>query len=255
MSDRGMIMETDNRFLPPQDPKWNLWDAFIVLVSLLLLIPVAKFAKPVIIGAIELLRVTGNNPETLSLFIGALAQGSTMILAVSLLVWLRGGNGRELGFNWETLVRNVLTGFAGGVLLGLIVWVLSVVMVFVFGPPPPQDIEQFLAGLVSGKDLLLPFIAVSVLAPLSEEIYFRGMVYPVVRRRFGPIVGMVLSGLFFGAMHLDLYRLVPIAAMGFALAYFYERTGSIVTSIIAHSTWNTFMLVMLYAAGNISNTR
>lgn len=239
-------MESKNVVLPPPCPKWSWWDLVLVLVMLLALIPVTGFLKNYIMQAIAALEVTGNSPQTLALFMGAFIQAAVMILAVSLLTWRKRGTRKDLGLISDDLIYNLFMGVAGGAVLAVVIWIMGLIVFWIFGPPPPQDIEKLLTGVKSGGDLLLPFISVAVLAPLSEEIYFRGMVFPVVRARFGPAAGMLLSGLFFGALHMDIYRVLPISAMGFVLAYFYERTGSLVTPIIAHSAWNSIMLLILY---------
>jgi membrane protease YdiL (CAAX protease family) len=125
---------------------------------------------------------------------------------------------------------------------------LGVLISILVGPAPPQEVEKMLTGIKQGKDILLPLISVSILAPVSEELYFRGMVYPVIRSRFGIRAALIFSGLFFSMLHFDLFRLVPIWVGGIGLAYFYEKTGSLITSITAHSTWNTTMLLMMYLA-------
>jgi len=243
-------MTYEENVKPPQRPKWSLTDVIIVLIILLALIPLARIFKGYLAKVITVLMVTGNSPETLALFLGSFLQSLTMALAIVIIARIRGASGRDLGLVWDSPVYNIVLGLLGGVALGVSVWFIGALISTFFGPPPPQDIEKLLTGLKSGKDLFLPFISVSVFAPLSEELYFRGMVYPVIRARLGPLAGMVLSGLFFGALHLDVYRLVPIGFMGFALAYFYERTGSLVTCIVAHSAWNTLMIILLFLVVN-----
>lgn len=56
------------------------------------------------------------------------------------------------------------------------------------------------------------------------------------------------SGAIFALLHLDLWRFLPLALGGIGLAYLYDRTGNILASIIAHATWNTIMILLLYFA-------
>lgn len=239
--------------MPPRQPVWSWWDAIIVLGMLLALIPAAGLFKPYIARAVSALRVLDASPQALALFVSSVIQSSVMITAVGFLAWRKGAGLRDLGLAGNNFRSNLLSGLGGGFILAVLVWIAGIVVSVIIGPPPPQEIEKLLTGMKTGKDLLLPFISVSILAPLSEEFYFRGMVYPVIRARFGPVPGMILSGLFFGALHLDLYRMLPIGVMGYALAYFYERTGSLVTPIVAHSAWNTLMLLVLFGAGKYVN--
>ncbi|WP_418791740.1 lysostaphin resistance A-like protein [Phosphitispora sp. TUW77] len=243
-------MESKKVVLPPLYPKWKWWDLVLVLVMLLALIPASGLLKNYILQMISALKITGNSPQTLALFLGTFVQAGIMIFSVALLTWRRHGSREDLGLISDNLMQNIFLGLGGGIVLAVVVWIMGLIVFRIFGPPPPQDIEKLLTGLKSGRDLLLPFISVSVLAPLSEEIYFRGMVFPVIRARYGQAAGMLLSGLIFGALHMDIYRVLPITAMGFMLAYFYETTGSLITPIVAHCAWNSIMLFIFYIAGN-----
>jgi len=242
-------MEKANFSVPPGHPKWSQWDVVVVLGILLGIMLLSRFFRNAIRQVIRSLVVTGNNPATLALFLGTVIQAAVIIAAVFWLARRRGAAGRDLGLVWNNSRKNILTGLFGGLLSGIIIWFITILISAFLGPPPPQEVELLLSGFRSGRDLLLPFLAISVLAPVSEELYFRGMVYPTVRARFGPAIGMVLSALFFGLLHFDLYRLIPITVLGVILAYFYERTHSLLASIVAHSTWNTFMLLIVLAAG------
>jgi len=172
-------------------------------------------------------------------------------LTVVLLIRRKGCSIRDLGLIRTNVRSNIVTGLAGGLILGVTVTGLGVLISSIVGPPPPQEVEKLLTGMSQGKDMLLPFISVAIMAPVSEELYFRGMVYPLIRSSFGVRAALIVSGLFFGALHFDLFRLIPIWVGGIVLAYFYEKTGSLITCIIAHSTWNTMMLLMMYLVARV----
>lgn len=238
----------DNEVKSDGPVKWSWWDVILVLVALFGLMLGARFLRDPLREFIALFELSGDALRTVSLFAGTFLQALIMVGAVVLLTGRKGATGKDLGLTAFNARENIKTGLSGGLVLAFFIWIVGITISLLLGPPPPQEIEVLLTGL-KGKHLLLPFLTVSVLAPLSEELYFRGMVYPVIKARFGAMTGMVLSGLFFGALHLDLYRIIPIGVGGMVLAYFYEKTGSLVTPIIAHSVWNTIMLIMLYLAG------
>jgi membrane protease YdiL (CAAX protease family) len=92
-----------------------------------------------------------------------------------------------------------------------------------------------------------------VVAPIHEELFFRGILFRSVRDRRGFAVGAVASGVGFGLVHYvpaplaDSLALMTIMVFtGFALAYLYERRGNIVASMIAHATFNTIGLVAIF---------
>lgn len=77
-----------------------------------------------------------------------------------------------------------------------------------------------------------------ILAPICEELLFRGLVFNALKRRFGVVTGVLVSGLVFCLAHGSILALPAIWLMGVILAIVYHRTGSLWVSIIAHSTNN-----------------
>ena len=60
-------------------------------------------------------------------------------------------------------------------------------------------------------------VVVSVFAPLSEEILFRGYIYHSLREKYSVIYSIIAASLLFGCMHYDLFRLLPLTLGGIAL--------------------------------------
>jgi membrane protease YdiL (CAAX protease family) len=87
-----------------------------------------------------------------------------------------------------------------------------------------------------------PFIVVVVgavlMAPVIEEVFFRGFIFGGLWQRWGWMRAGVVSSLLFGLAHLSLYLVPPFAAIGFLFAWSYRRTGSLVPGIIAHGITN-----------------
>lgn len=86
--------------------------------------------------------------------------------------------------------------------------------------------------------LVLLGVAVLVMAPLAEELYFRALWYRGLRRFLGVGPALALSGLLFGAFHLNLGVLIPFSLVGVLLAWANEESGSLWTSIGAHAGFN-----------------
>lgn len=226
-------------------PQWSWWDLFLVLVTLLTAMGFIAMFKNVIRELVTVL-VDESQRQAVLLFISSFIQAAVMMGSTIAFARRRGAKASDLGLIKGKLGKNLMAGVMGGLALTAVIWILGALWTSVLGPPPPQDIEQVLNNLVKSDNFFLPFLSVAVLAPLSEELYFRGMIYPVARKRFGPFWGMVISGLFFGSMHLDIYRLIPISAGGMVLAYYYEKTGSLISPMLAHSIWNSIMMLSLY---------
>ena len=94
--------------------------------------------------------------------------------------------------------------------------------------------------------ILLAFTAV-VLAPLFEETIFRGALLPVLGRRFGPLPGVLLSGLLFGMAHISIGELAPLTVLGAGLGLLRVSSGRLLPCVLMHGTWNavTFLNLLL----------
>lgn len=91
------------------------------------------------------------------------------------------------------------------------------------------------------------YLTLGVFAPFCEETLFRGFLYSSLRRRLSILPAMILSAVLFAALHLDLGGFVPLFCLGCVFAFVFERTKSVIPSMIAHGLWNsgTFSLMLL----------
>jgi len=89
-----------------------------------------------------------------------------------------------------------------------------------------------------------------IMAPVSEETYFRGVVYLAFRCKWGLYKGVVASAVFFAHLHSPYFVWNPLALplallLGLTLTVVYEQTGSLPSAIVAHSLYNLAQLVPL----------
>jgi membrane protease YdiL (CAAX protease family) len=88
-------------------------------------------------------------------------------------------------------------------------------------------------------------IFVCVIAPLAEELFFRGFFFPTLKRWSGPIVAALITGLLFGLAHAGSASpeyLVPLGFLGFVLCMVRWRTASVYPCIALHSINNSIAL-------------
>lgn len=81
-------------------------------------------------------------------------------------------------------------------------------------------------------------ILYGMISPLAEEVVFRGVIYNRLRRFYGPAVGIVVSGVLFGAFHGNPVQGVYGACLGMLMAYLYERSGSFRIPVLFHAVAN-----------------
>jgi len=102
--------------------------------------------------------------------------------------------------------------------------------------PEQQDIIAEFPRTTAG--IVLFVILAVVMAPLFEEIFFRGFLFRGFSSSWGWVAGACVSAAVFGIAHLQLDVFVPLFALGLALAWVYKRTGSLWTSIAFHALFN-----------------
>ena len=121
------------------------------------------------------------------------------------------------------------------------VFVVGVINQVIIDPPQQEIVDIFPHSAIG---VVCFFLTVCVAAPFFEEVFFRGFVYKGLANSWGPVLGAIVSAALFSAMHLQLTIFVPLFALGLALAWMYQRTGSLWANIAFHATWNgVFFLV------------
>jgi hypothetical protein len=101
--------------------------------------------------------------------------------------------------------------------------------------------------LTSADPLALLCFAVTatVLAPLFEEVLFRGTLLPVVAQRWGGPVGVLVSAAVFALAHLSLSEGIPLFVLGIGLGWLRWRSGRLAPSVLMHALWNGLTLLNL----------
>jgi membrane protease YdiL (CAAX protease family) len=113
--------------------------------------------------------------------------------------------------------------------------------------PSPQPVVQLLALTDSPWVLALVVGLAVVVAPVFEEVLFRGFAYPAIKQRLGMWKAMVAVSVAFALVHLHTPSAGPLFALGMAFGLAYEITGSILAPILMHSLFNTAnVLLLLY---------
>lgn len=166
----------------------------------------------------------------------------TFLLPVLLIfAWRRIGWG-ALGFGrfeWSTLGIGcglLVASYAVIVVHNVVLWLLGI-------ETQGQEITQLFGSLESPVWF---FIVGAILAPLVEEIFFRGFLFQGFRARYGWIPGMLISSAIFGVAHLDPVALIPTFILGCVLAYLYHRSNSVWPPVILHMLVNSMGLCSAY---------
>lgn len=156
----------------------------------------------------------------------------------------------DLGLRRENLLRNVLRGVLAGLIIVLLIIVLNSLLISIITSytglqPEAQTVTQLVLELDGGIPLAIMIIIVVFLAPLFEELFFRGLVYPFLADRWDDRKAILGSSLLFGLAHGNPWSILPAMLGGIALVLLFRRYKNLWTAVFAHSTWNGMMIIIL----------
>ena len=115
------------------------------------------------------------------------------------------------------------------------------------GKPEPQPLLQFFMTNTAWNDrILLAFTAI-VVAPVSEEVIFRGYLYGVARRFAGRWWALGISAVIFAAIHAHVPAFGGLLVLAVALTLVYEYTASLWAPMIMHALFNTLTIAATLA--------
>ncbi len=154
-----------------------------------------------------------------------------------------------LGLRAKNLKRALSLASIVAIAILPVAWLLqgaSVAALKKFGfPVEEQTAVQLLADSKSvGLTIYLGVFAV-VIAPVAEEFIFRGVLFPFVKQLGFPTSAWLGVSALFALIHFDAGTFVPLFALALALTWLYEKTGSLLAPIFAHSLFNAVNLAVL----------
>jgi hypothetical protein len=228
-----------------EKPRWDLLEIVAVFIGIMMAgMLFAYYSEEVKYW----LAASGIGDTTLALFTVAYIFQFIVTVLLVLLFTIVVNRARlsDLGVKHVSSKEYLRYGLMGGGLLLIFIIALGVIINLIHPDIQPQLFEDMLREVSSPGGLITLLIMGAVLAPISEELYYRGMIYPVFRGYVGPFWGAIISGIIFGLVHWDLWRAIPLAAGGVILCYIYEKSGSILVSALAHGVWNGVMALIVY---------
>lgn len=123
---------------------------------------------------------------------------------------------------------------------------LLIAQTFFSGFDASQEQELGLTAPESGSGLIGMFLILCLLVPLSEELLFRGFMFPGLKLRWGWLPAALVSAVLFGWLHGQLNVGLDTAAMGFISARLMHRSDSLTPSILLHSLKNSVAFLLVF---------
>jgi membrane protease YdiL (CAAX protease family) len=229
---------------------WGIWDlvriAVVAVIAILLFSIVAmavaiRSAGPAHVAAADLAR----DPR-----IVIPAQLAAYLVVIVYMVSLVRSRGRPFwtAVRWNWPGRTWFAWMTLGVALAVIVQSASALLPI----PKSLPIEKYFrdplgAWMMTGFGLTL--------APLVEELFFRGFMYPALARRLGAAMGVVITAALFAFIHTSQLAhawapLLLLLTVGVVLTTVRARTNSVATTFLIHVGYNATLFTMLYIASD-----
>jgi membrane protease YdiL (CAAX protease family) len=113
-------------------------------------------------------------------------------------------------------------------------------------PPPGWFMELFDKLFESDHGVWFGILRVVILAPIVEELIFRGVIFSGFQRIYPAILAIFFSALLFALFHLNPWQLGPTFLLGLLLGYVRLRTGSLLAAIFTHALHNGMIFLSVY---------
>jgi uncharacterized protein len=217
-----------------------VWSPFVVVFAAFVVVLIVQI---VVVAGVE---IGGGNADEVSSS-DAATIGFTVVLDLSLVLctiaivwWLAADRPTPASFglrkpDWLPALGWLLATYAS-------FWVVAIIAGLIFGEPEEQDIVVELKAEDSVLVLAAFGVMTCILAPLAEEFFFRGFLLRVLAERTNLWVGVILSGVLFGMVHLpsgDWIGVIVLSAFGIALAGLFLLTSSLIPCIMLHALHNS----------------
>lgn len=154
-----------------------------------------------------------------------------------------------LGLSAVNLLDNIKQGIKRYLLiLPLIMlagYFISLISSYYGITPDMQDVVRWVLEEKSLFVLVCLIFFGIIIAPIIEEILFRGFLQSALKNSIGGRYAVVVSAFLFAAIHMDVFAFLQIFILGILLGYLYERSQTLAASVIVHILHNSLTLVFL----------
>lgn len=231
--------------VPPEDPPWNFWDVLrilvvaIITVGLFGMIAMAFAAHG--IHSHDVLEALSRDPRVI---IPAQSAAYLVVVAYMVAIIRMGGRPFLPAVQWNFPGRNAIGYAALGIALAILVQTASALLPI----PKSLPIDQYFSN-VTGAYMMAVFGV--TLAPLVEELFFRGFLYPVLAQRWGVTASITITALAFASIHESqlAHAWAPLLLLwfvGIVFTWVRARTHSVGSTFCIHAGYNFTLFFLLF---------
>ncbi|MDD5495805.1 MAG: CPBP family intramembrane metalloprotease [Candidatus Omnitrophica bacterium] len=230
----------------PGPVRWNVWDVAKVVILFLFFGYMIIMIESLLLGTYPSLKDDN--------FRMILNSSILDVMAVVFILYFTVGQYKEnilsLGLTFKNFFKNVFYGITGYIaavpaLIGTLVVIIFIINITKYVPEKQAVVEMFMKEKNTAF-LIYSGIFTSLIGPLIEELFFRGFMYSAFKKYIGIFWAMLFTSVVFAVLHTNVVGFVPIVILGMLLAYLYEKTGSLVSSVTVHVIHNLSMVFFVF---------
>ena len=217
----------------------------LIWVSLIVFLMLWAFA----VSAASTQRINSENIDTVEMLKDVSIWWSAILGPTLLSLKMRGSKlGSVFGLDRMPVGRSLLLGIALLISALPLVFAVDYVASILLKANPTtdaQEVIQIFENASSGAQRIPIIVLAVVVAPVAEELAFRGYIYGVIKRYVGAIPALVLSGILFALIHGNLPSFFPLLVLASVFALAYELSGSLLVPMTMHALFNAFSLILV----------
>ncbi len=150
-------------------------------------------------------------------------------------------------FNLLPIKDSFFQGFKGFLMIIPFVLLVSLIMnLLVDNQNGSNPLLEIVLNSNNYFSFVLLFLTTTFLAPIFEEVIFRGVLLPILSREFGIFLGITISAFIFALAHLSISEMIPLFTLGIGLGITRLVSGRLSSSVIMHSLWNGMTFLNLF---------
>ena len=123
---------------------------------------------------------------------------------------------------------------------------MQLTQLFAKGPDDLQEIVKFFQAAGRERERVAVVVSAVIIAPISEELFFRGVIYGVTKKYGGLLAAIIFNASLFAFIHGSLPAFGGLFALAVCLTLAYEVSGSLYVPIVMHACFNAAQLAQMF---------
>lgn len=240
-------LSADGSAVGPSANDWAPWTAFAALVGALVLAAVGGLIVDIPALALGVNITSEHLPHGVEL-LDTIVQDVAFVVTVILFAHLGGRavSARQFGLQPSRLRLARTASAVVGAYAAF--FVFSAIWEAILHVSTKEELLKALGANETSALLVFSALLTTVIAPICEEMLFRGYIFAALSKWHGWVPAAAVTGVLFGAVHAGsapVADLVPLGVLGFMLCWLYRVTGSLYPCIVAHSLNNSIAFAAL----------